>query len=478
MSHLNEKYTQGASGESEAPSFFVDVEKQTSVSSTTGEAIIRDIVKSDQLGSGGDGKELILESQLLASAEHSALPPPTVGPPPNGGLQAWLQVLAGFFLFFNSWGVVNTFGVFQTYYQETLLSTSTSSSISWIGSIQGFLVINFSVVVGPLIDMGYARHIVFIGAFVMIFGMMMSSLSTKYYQILLSQGIVVGLGCSCAFVSSVAVISSYFSTRRAFALGLCAAGSSLGGVIYPIMAYKLIPKVGFPWTARIIGFIIFGGMILAWTLLKPRLPPRKNRQMIHWPSFKDVSYLLLAFGLLFGFMGLYIPFFYIQTYALRIGVEKNYAFYLLAVLNAGSVFGRIIPNFIADRVGPYNVITCCTGCCAILLFCWIRIKDTAGLTVFCVLYGFFSGTFVSIPPACISKITPDMSIIGARMGLSFFICGFGLLMGTPIAGAILKTQSETFWRAQLFAGVTMTMAFVLCLLSKIGVGHGKIFTWS
>lgn len=28
---------------------------------------------------------------------------PTDNPPPDGGLQAWLQVLGSFFLFFNSW---------------------------------------------------------------------------------------------------------------------------------------------------------------------------------------------------------------------------------------------------------------------------------------------------------------------------------------------------------------------------------------
>lgn len=32
---------------------------------------------------------------------------------PNGGTIAWLQVLASFFLFFNSWGIVNTFGMFH-----------------------------------------------------------------------------------------------------------------------------------------------------------------------------------------------------------------------------------------------------------------------------------------------------------------------------------------------------------------------------
>ena len=34
---------------------------------------------------------------------------------PNGGTIAWLQVLASFFLFFNSWGIVNTFGMSRTW---------------------------------------------------------------------------------------------------------------------------------------------------------------------------------------------------------------------------------------------------------------------------------------------------------------------------------------------------------------------------
>lgn len=39
---------------------------------------------------------------------------PPGGPPPDGGTTAWLQVLGGYFLFFNTWGLINAFGVFQT----------------------------------------------------------------------------------------------------------------------------------------------------------------------------------------------------------------------------------------------------------------------------------------------------------------------------------------------------------------------------
>lgn len=41
---------------------------------------------------------------------------------PNGGTKAWLQVLASFFLFFNSWGIVNTFGMFQDETSKAILS--------------------------------------------------------------------------------------------------------------------------------------------------------------------------------------------------------------------------------------------------------------------------------------------------------------------------------------------------------------------
>jgi hypothetical protein len=67
----------------------------------------------------------------------TASQPPPAAPPgdflgsvPNGGLQAWLQVVAGFALFFNTFGILNTFGVFQTYYESGVLIHASSSNIS------------------------------------------------------------------------------------------------------------------------------------------------------------------------------------------------------------------------------------------------------------------------------------------------------------------------------------------------------------
>jgi len=37
------------------------------------------------------------------------------GPPPDGGFDAWTQALLSHLIVFNTWGYINSFGVFQTY---------------------------------------------------------------------------------------------------------------------------------------------------------------------------------------------------------------------------------------------------------------------------------------------------------------------------------------------------------------------------
>src|SRR5271155_3344756 len=90
-------------------------------------------------------------------------------------------------------------------------------------------------------------------------------------------------------------------------------------------------------------------------------------------------------------------------------------------MKAASVFGRILPNFAADAVGPVNVIIPTVVASGILLFGWLGVNSWQGFIIFGMLYGFFSGTLVSLPPACVAVLTDpsDMSKIGVRMGMVF-----------------------------------------------------------
>ncbi|KAG7403379.1 MFS transporter asaE [Fusarium oxysporum f. sp. rapae] len=241
-----------------------------------------------EVASPGETERKPPVSDGQSSEELETLAPPPL--PPNGGIVAWSQVVGAFFLFFSSWGVVNTFGAFQTYYERTLIPSYSSSSISWIGSVQGFLLFLFGGVTGPIFDKGYLHTLVLIGLFAVSFGLMMTSLATEYYQLFLAHGICVGIGCACLFVPSIAIVSTYFTTKRAIATGITASGGSIGSVIFPILFRKLVDRVGFGWTTRIIGFIVAGVLLVSLSVMRTRLPPPKHaRSLFDASAFKQAS---------------------------------------------------------------------------------------------------------------------------------------------------------------------------------------------
>jgi predicted MFS family arabinose efflux permease len=381
---------------------------------------------------------------------------------PNGGLKAWLQVVGGFFVLFNTWGILNTFGAYQTYYESGDLFTQSSSAISWIGSIQAFMVQLFGLLSGPLYDKGHFRLLLAGGSVLIVFGQMMISLCHEYWQALLAQGFCIGIGAGCLFVPAVAILSTYFTTKLPAAVGITASGSSLGGVIYPIVFHRLLNQIGFAWTTRVLGFMMLATLAVSVTLMKPRILPGKTRSLIDWTALKEPAYLFFVIGGSLVFLGLYTPFFYIDYYVISTGITNaNLGFYFLVIVNAGSVFGRIFPNIVAVRTGSFNMIIPCTIGSGIFILALIGTKTVAAAVVVSALYGFFSGTFVSVPPACFVQLSPNRSLIGTRMGMGFLIIGIGGLIGTPIAGALLQHSGWTsVW---VFSGVP-TLAGAVCMI--------------
>lgn len=74
------------------------------------------------------------------------------------------------------------------------------------------------------------------------------------------------------FYPSMSVVSTWFFKRRALAFGFVAAGSSLGGIIFPIMVQRMLPQVGFGWAMRTAAFLILF-LLVSSVLLSPSYYP-------------------------------------------------------------------------------------------------------------------------------------------------------------------------------------------------------------
>ncbi|KAI1647047.1 MFS general substrate transporter [Daldinia loculata] len=386
------------------------------------------------------------EDADMKSPQVTATPlaEPKTSDVPDGGLVAWLQVLGAFVIMLASWGLINSFGVYQTYYETDLLRSSTSSDISWIGSLQGALLNMGGLVSGPLFDAGHFRALTISGSALVVLGLFMTSLCETYWQVLLAQGVAVGVGCGLLFLPSAAILSQYFARRRALALGLQSSGSPVGGIVFSILFSRLQPRIGFGWATRVLAFILLGLLVVPLVCMRPRVaPPRHKRAFFDRDAIRDVPFMSFAISALPSFMGMYVPFFYLQLFALRRGTASaDLAAYLVTLLNAGSVFGRILPNFVADYLGSMNMLAAMTLGAGILAFSWLGVHDLGGTITFAVLFGFFNGGVASLPPSAIVTLTPDLGRLGTRMGMLFAFIGIAVLVGTPIAGAILKDVDD------------------------------------
>jgi predicted MFS family arabinose efflux permease len=126
----------------------------------------------------------------------------------------------------------------------------------------------------------------------------------------------------------------------------------VGGVLYPIILNRLIPQIGYAWAVRVIGFICLATLVVPNLIMKVRVLPPAKRKLIDMTAFRHPAYLVFVLGSFLSFQGLFIPFFYMQFYAIDKHITNdNLAFYLLSILNSASVFGRIVPNLFADKLG-------------------------------------------------------------------------------------------------------------------------------
>ena len=218
-------------------------------------------------------------------------------PAPDGGTLAWTQVAMAHLVVINTWGVINSFGAFQTYYVSALKRAS--SDISWIGSMQVFFLFSVGVLTGRLTDAGYFRPTFALGSLLAVLGSFLASISTTYTQLFFAQGVCIGVGMGCLFCPVVAVLSTYFQSRRNLAMGIAISGSATGGIVFPFMLRELLPRLGFSWTMRCLGFVQLASLLIANAFTRTRVPPRRAGPLIEWNAFKDPVFTFFALGSFF-----------------------------------------------------------------------------------------------------------------------------------------------------------------------------------
>ncbi|KAJ5152759.1 uncharacterized protein N7482_009237 [Penicillium canariense] len=403
--------------------------------------------------------------------------------------RAWLVISGASTCLFCTVGFLNSFGIFQEYYATNQLAQSSQSTIAWLGATSLLFLFSISVISGAMLDMFGPKLLSYLGSLGTIFAVMMTSLCKELYQFLLAQGVLLGISMSLVTWPMLALVGQHIQRKRAVAMGIVLAGSSLGGVIWPIIIDKLLknPDIGFQWTMRIVGFIMTP--CFAFTCFAAKSPKAlaahvesgvSNRKTISDNAalqsknaarkaeaialFRKPALRLLCLAMFITYFGMFSPFFYTTSYAAEKGFPSSFGFYTVSIVNGASFFGRILPGIIADKYGKFNCCILSTLLAGIIALCWTRVESVAALGVWSAAYGFASGGILSLQQACAAQVATT-STLGLAIGSVSGSTALSAMANVPISGALVENYG--YLSLSLFSGASLLLGTILLLAARL-----------
>ncbi|KAG1735933.1 MFS general substrate transporter [Suillus paluster] len=410
------------------------------------------------------------DASLVArtEADHDTSPIPT-SLWAEGGFLGCLTLFGGFVGSFATMGQVSSFGTYQAWYAGHQLSSYSPSEISWIGGLQLWVMMFSGGLIGRLFDAYGPTLLLASGTLIYTLSLMMTSLATRYYQFMIAQGFLLGLGAGLVYNPCIAASTTRFRHFAGTSSGIVLSGS--GGAVFPLLLQRLLNSVGFAWAVRIQGFLALACCIIATLTISSPLPRNKNTPWIDTQSFRDAKYVLVCLAYALICLGLFIPSTYIVQYAQAQGLSENAGFDLLSIMNAANTVGRIVPGWFADKLGRLNLMipsALLAGSSCITL--WLFAHDAATLAAFAVLYGVFAGATMGLDVAVTAQISPPENI-GTRVGMSYAFMSIPSLIGSPIGGAIYARQHGAYSGMIVFTAIFNILGFVFLLAVKLMINR-------
>ncbi|KAG4431072.1 hypothetical protein IFR05_013447 [Cadophora sp. M221] len=328
---------------------------------------------------------------------------------PEGG-PAWLVVFGAWCALFASLGIMNTMGAFEEYISTHQLKDYDISSVGWIFSLYAFLTFGVGLFVGPLFDEYGARWLILSGSVLVVLSMDTIGYCQEFWHFIIVFSVLGGVGSALVFSPSITL---------------------------------LIPRIGFVWATKIIALISVALCAFSNSFIKGRIT--LGRTSSAQPDLRILAhptFALMVLGVFLLEFALFVPLTYINSYCISKGFAPSFYSSVLPILNVGSLFGRLLPGYLADKYGRFNTAIVAIILTVISIFgVWLPFGGTkAGILIFALMFGLGSGSNISLTPVCIGQLC-HVEDYGRYYSTCFSIVSLGCLSGVPIAGKILDVSA-------------------------------------
>lgn len=398
------------------------------------------------------------------------------------------SVIGCAFFNFNTWGANSAFALYLEHFlQDKTFPGANKYDYAAIGGLAFSSGLIFSPVINYTIGKIGLRRTITIGIFIYFAGIMMASWAVNLWELYLTQGVVAGIGMGIICVANINILPQWFKGgkggKRNLAMGIQAAGSGIGGIIYNIGMQHVLEHRSFRWSLRAQAIMCFGLNIFSVLMVRTRNHDIKPVYKLYdhqiWTNF---GCLCLELWIMFTQLGYMVLMYNLGDFTRSLGYSAQQGSVVSSMVCVGIIYGRPIVGYVGDKIGPVNVTICVSWLVALFsLAMWIPCRNYATAIVFAMFSGSLMGT-IWLTQASISAEIVGLRKVGIAMCINWITSSvFGIL--APVIGIALKKDgpiSPTQYQpASIFVGLCYFMAgvslvIVRCwLIARNEAGKGK-----
>ena len=380
----------------------------------------------------------------------------------------WLVASLAFVVLGFSRGIHSSFGVFNV----ALLDAFGWSRGATAGIFSVVLIVDavLSPVVGYLLDRYGTKKISVAGCFALILGLILSSQVSELWQLYVCFGVILAVGFTfVGMVPHVFLVSEWFSTKRASAIGFVYAGTGLGIMLLAPLSEWLISNYGWARAFEIYALVVLVGLLpVVWIFYQHgpygqhvRHRPEKKAGENQWTAklaLQSLQFWLLFIARIAAAAGTTVIVTHQVAHVVDVGFSKLLSASIFGLAGITSSFGRVIFGFIADRLSKQatytlNIVMTIVGVGALMI---LRDPSQAWLLyVYVIFFGIGFGSRAVI----FSALTADLFSgkgFGSILGYSTVAVGVGGALGSWLGGAFYD------WTGSYLVSFALS-ALVLCI---------------
>jgi len=378
-------------------------------------------------------------------------------------LHGWSVVIAAFFVMFIEC-ILYIYGVFL----KPLIE-----EFGWlrgsVSSIHAVMMATYTVTVIPIGRL-YDKHgpgkLMAVSCILVGLGLMLSSIVSSIWQLYFTFSVMLGLGFSPIYLSSMSTVIRRLTSKSGLAVGIATSGIGVGQLVMaPFLTY-IIGIYG--WRAAFIVSSIFSMLIIAFatiiinntyrSLMNTSNSVKLYRGETLGEALRTWIFKVVYFSYVMACFALFIVLVHMVPYIIDIGVDPLTASYWLGLVGVSSVPGRVVMGFVSDRIGKANTFALC---CLIegLLIPFLLTGRYVLLPIFAVFFGFFYGGWMAMYAPLISELF-GLKHIGSILGTIATAFGIGGTLGPTFAGYIF----DVFGSYIMVFTICMVMFIIVALL--------------